>query len=284
MQLAGLRSLLFIPATSATFLEKAHERGADAVIVDLEDAIHPARKDEARALAGPAVQSLAARGLTVLLRVNAERSQWLADLDAAPLRALAGLMLPKVESAAQVHAFAEAVAERERALGIAEPRQIAALVESPLGVLRAAEIAEANAPLAALGFGAEDYCAHMGLPPGPDALRWPAQQLVVAARAHGLACWGLADSIAEVADLGRLKKSIAEARALGFTGSVAIHPKQVPLFNEGFSPSAEERAWARRVTEAAAAASAAGLGAVLLDGRMIDKPVVERAFRVLAQR
>ena len=220
----------------------------------------------------------------MFLRINAERSQWQADLASAPLALLAGVLLPKVESAAQLQAFGEELAKHERAQGVSTPLRIAALVESPLGVLRAAEIAAASERLCALGFGTEDYCAQIGLPPGPDALRWPAQQLVVAAHAYGLACWGLADSIAEVADLARLGAAVAQARAIGFTGSVSIHPKQVPVMNAGFSPSEEERAWARRVVEAAAAAQAAGQGVVLLDGRMVDKPIVDRANRVLAQR
>jgi citrate lyase subunit beta/citryl-CoA lyase len=101
------------------------------------------------------------------------------------------------------------------------------------------------------------------------------------AHAYGLACWGLAGSIAAVDDVAGFEHTVRSGRAMGFTGSVCIHPRQVPIVNRGFSPSAEERAWAERVVAADEAASRAGLGAVLLDGRMIDRPIVHRARRWL---
>jgi citrate lyase subunit beta/citryl-CoA lyase len=101
--------------------------------------------------------------------------------------------------------------------------------------------------------------------------------VLTCAHAHGLQCWGLAASIAEIQDLAAFEQSVLAARAMGFTGSVCIHPRQVPVVNRGFSPNAEERAWAARIVDADHAARAAGLGAVLLDGRMVDKPIVDRA-------
>ena len=117
--------------------------------------------------------------------------------------------------------------------------------------------------------------------PEPAALAWPAHQVLTCAHAHGLACWGLAGSIAAVGDVAGFEPTVRAGRALGFTGSVCIHPRQVPIVNRGFSPSSEELAWAERVVAADEAASRAGLGAVLLDGRMIDRPIVQRARRWL---
>ncbi len=136
--------------------------------------------------------------------------------------------------------------------------------------------------MCALGFGAEDYAGALGVPPEPAALAWPAQQVVTCAHAFGLQCWGVAGSIAVVDDLAGFEQTVRAARAMGFTGSVCIHPRQVPVVNQGFSPSADERAWAARVVAADDAARATGLGAVLLDGRMIDRPIVDRARRWLA--
>ncbi len=279
MPLKPLRSLLFLPATSEHLLAKATERGADALVIDLEDAIPPDRKAEARPMARAAVAQLAQRGATVLLRVNSEPALWAQDLQGMPLAQLAAVMLPKVETLAQLENFAQALKTRAVDNGHPPP-PIAALLETPLGVLAAEQIAQYPA-LCALGFGAEDYAGALGVPPDPAALAWPAQKVLTCAHAYGLACWGLAGSIAAVDDVAGFEHTVRSGRAMGFTGSVCIHPRQVPIVNRGFSPSAEERAWAERVVAADEAASRAGLGAVLLDGRMIDRPIVHRARRWL---
>jgi len=284
MQLSACRSLLFLPADAVAFVAKAHERGADAAILDLEDAILPQHKAPARQQVAPASRTLAGRGLPVLLRVNADPQAWRLDLEAADLACLHAIMLPKVESGAQVAALDDALERLERASATPRRVAIAALVESPLGIVRAAEIASACSRLCALGFGAEDYAAAMSIAPEPDNLKWAAQQVTNAARAFGLGCWGLADSIANLADMDRFEASVRQARNLGFTGSVAIHPRQVPVINRGFSPSDAEREWARRVVQAADTGRAEGRGVVVLDGRMIDQPLVERARGWLASR
>lgn len=270
------RSLLFLPASAEHLLAKATERGADALVVDLEDSIPLGRKPSARPLARAAVQELARRGATVVLRINSEPALWHQDLQGMPVQHLAAVMLPKVETPSQLNELAQALQE----LGGDQSPPIAALIESPRGVLAAAQLAEHPA-LCALGFGAEDYAAALGVPASPAALSWPAYQVLTCAHAHGLQCWGLAASIADVHDLQTFEQSVLAGRAMGFTGSVCIHPRQVPVVNRGFSPSDEERAWAARVVAADETARAAGLGAVLVDGRMVDKPIVDRARRWL---
>jgi citrate lyase subunit beta/citryl-CoA lyase len=277
MRVKAARSLLFLPATSPQLLPKATERGADALIVDLEDAVPPARKAEARPMATAALRDLAARGAELLLRVNAEQALWEEDIAAIPSGIALTVMLPKVESAAQVEALATALAAR------GQDAAIAALVETPRGVLEAARIATASPRLCALGFGAEDYAAAIGLAPAPVSLSVPAQMVGVAAHAHGLAFWGLAGSVAETADMDAFGALVRLSRQLGFTGTVCIHPRQVPVANEGFGPTPEEIAWAGRVVAAAEEARARGQGAVLLDGRMIDRPIEDRARRWLAR-
>jgi citrate lyase subunit beta / citryl-CoA lyase len=275
MQLKAARSLLFLPAIAPHLLPKATARGADALIVDLEDSVPPARKAEARPMAAAALRELAARGAQVLLRVNADPALRDADIAAIPPGIPLTVMLPKVESAGEV----EALAERLAARGIAAP--IAALVETPRGVLEVARIAAASPRLCALGLGAEDYAASMSLDPDPLTLTGPAQMVAVAAHAHGLGFWGLVGSIAETQDMDAFGALVRLSRRIGFTGTVCIHPRQVPVANAGFGPTAEEIAWARRVVQAAEAARAAGQGAVLLDGRMIDRPIEDRARRWL---
>jgi citrate lyase subunit beta / citryl-CoA lyase len=301
MNLKSLRSLLFIPATSTALLPKATQRGADALIVDLEDAIPFEQKPQARPLAANAIRSLTERGATVLLRLNSEPELWRQDLAQQPLHLLAGVMLPKVESFDQIEALAVVLAalvpgDATQASHTSQTSQtsnssrtslvsrssvpITIQIETPRGVLNAAAIC-AHPDLAAVGFGAEDYSAALAVPPTPSALAWPAQQVVTCAHAFSLPCWGLAASIAQIDDPATYAVSVREARAMGFTGTVCIHPNQVQLANQGFSPSAAELAWAQRVVEADRNARAEGIGAILLDGRMIDRPIVERARRWL---
>jgi citrate lyase subunit beta / citryl-CoA lyase len=279
--LTMLRSLLFIPATAPQFLAKAAERGAGAIIIDLEDAVLPERKVAARPLAADACRMLAAQGITVLLRVNSDAA-WLAyDLAHAPLDCIHAIMLPKVDDAAQVQALAQRLEALEARFKLTQPVRIAALIESPGGVLRADAIATAHQRLTALAFGAEDYCTAMGIAPLPHALVLPVQMITMAAHAAGLECWGLAAGIGTIDDTTAYAATARTARELGFTGAMAIHPRQVAILNEAFSPSAEEITWARRVKVAAMAATARGDGAITLDGRMIDKPIVDRALRLL---
>lgn len=282
MRLIDARSLLFVPATSSHLLAKAAQRGADALIVDLEDAVPLERKAEAREMAARAVEQLASQA-PVLVRVNSAMELLQADIAALPLARLQAVLLPKVESAAQVQALAELLAERG-GRG-AEPLPIVALIETPLGVVRAEMIAAAHRSLCALGFGAEDYAAEMLVEPLPDSLLWPAQALTNCARAFGLACWGLPGSVAEIGDMKAFATLVQQARSIGFSGTVCIHPRQIGVANTGFGPSGKELAWARKVLAADEDARAQGLGAVTLDGRLIDRPIVERAKRWLeAQR
>lgn len=279
MQIKQFRSLLFVPATSEHLWEKASQRGADAVVIDLEDAIPIEKKELARAMAPKAIQLLKDKGADVVLRVNSDPQLWEQDLVGMPLKSLSAVMLPKVETKDQVEAFSKALTQHCSAT----PPPIAALLETPLGVLATSQIA-GHPSLCALGFGAEDYSGAIGVHPHALALTWPAQQVITGAHAYGLQCWGMAGSIAEVKDLDAFGKDVEFARSIGFTGSVCIHPNQVAIVNRGFSPSAAELEWAQKVVDADEAARAKGLGAVLLEGKMIDKPIVDRARRWLAAR
>lgn len=273
MRLKAARSLLFVPAIAPRMLEGVAARGTDAVIVDLEDSVSPERKAEARTAAAPAIEMLA-RHLPVLVRVNAEPEIWKADLAALPVDLLAAVMLPKIEAPGQVQEIAAALTAT-----CGSGRPIVALVESALGVLRVAQIAQASPTLVALGFGAEDFAAQMGVEPMPASLSAPAQQVTLAAHAFGLACWGLAASVAQIDDMAAFEQSVKQARAIGFTGTVCVHPRQVAVANAGFGPTPEELTWARQVLAAAELAGEKGKGAFAFRGRMVDRPILERARR-----
>ena len=283
-QALGLRSLLFVPALSEGFVEKAHTRGADAVIVDLEDSIAPDAKARARAAVPDVVARIAAHGLPVFVRVNNEPAHLAADLEAAGASPAAGVFLPKAEDVAQVRRVGEALHAAEHARG--RPVGSIALVlllESALALLRAGELAACDPRAVALGFGSEDYATVMGVRPTFEAMRVPAQLLAIAARAHGLAAWGVAGSIAEFTDLELFRRMAEGAQQSGFTGSIAIHPKQVPVVNEVFGVSQAEAREAQEIVTAFDEALAQGKAAVAHKGKMLDIPVVARARMVLAR-
>ena len=276
MQLNDLRSLLFVPATATSMLQKARQRGADAIIIDLEDGVAAERKAEARGLAAEAIADLAGHA-RLLARVNSAPDLLAADIASLPLDKLQAIMLPKVETAAQLDEAAEAMVA---AVGANAP-PIAALVETPKGVLLAETFA-IHPSLCALGFGAEDFASELSVEPEPEALSWAAQKVITCARAYGLACWGLPGSIAETQDMDAFGRLVQMARRIGFNGTVCVHPRQVPVANTGFAPTAQQLEWAHKVIAAHEDARAKGLGAVKVDGRMIDRPIVERARRYIS--
>lgn len=275
----ALRSILFVPALAARAAERAHERGADALVVDLEDAIAPDRKSDARRAAAPMCATFAARGRPVLLRINGPAELRDADLEVPAASPVDCVMLPKVESAATVRA----VRARLDALGAGGRVALAPLIETPRGLLRAEEIAGADPSVVALGFGAGDLAVEVGVGPTPALCEPAAWRIAMVAHAHGLACWGVAGSIGDVADLDALRAAARRARELGFTGTPVVHPSQVPVANEVFGVAHEELVHAHGVLAAWEAMQARGEGVALLDGRLVEAPAVRAARRTVAR-
>ena len=273
--LQALRSALFVPLADERFVAKAHERGADALLLDLEDSVPPAHKLAARARMPEAVRKLAALGATVMVRVNSLPEWFADDLKAAAQTQATVIFLPKVESVDQVLAA-------ERLLG-SNPAKLVAMLESPSAVLAANEISRAGTRLAGLVFGSEDYCGVLGISSASAALDWPAQMVATVARARGLAAIGLPGPVSEIADIGAFSRLLERAKTMGFTGCTCIHPKQVAAANRVYSPSAEEIALAREIVTAFEAAVREGRGAFALHGRMIDAPIVDQARATLAR-
>ena len=276
------RSLLFVPVTRTDFVAKAHTRGADAIQLDLEDAVAPNQKAAAREALPAAVAEVAGHGIDVVIRVTRPWRLLVRDLEASVLPGVRAIALPKVPSAAHIRACAEIVAEVEAERGL-EPGGISfiAMVESAEGVLNVREIAAAHPRVVALTLGAEDYATDLGIAPEPDLLQGAKEQLIVAARAAGVLPYGLLGTVAHYADADAFTQTVANSRRLGFVGSSAIHPSQVPILNAGFSPSEEEAAHAERLVAAYTKAKAEGMGAIEFEGTMVDEPVAERAKKLL---
>ena len=280
------RSMLYVPATSEKFIEKAHERGADAIKIDLEDAVALAEKPRARALVRSAAKTVARGGADVLVRINRPLRMAVDDLEASVWPEVHGLVLPKVESADHIGFLAEIITELEDERDMQRGHiKLMALIETPRGYSNVRDIAHSSERLSAIALGQEDFSAEMGMvePEGMSLLSYY-QTVQVAAREAGILPIGYPGSIAEFTDLELFKSNALIARKLGFDGGACIHPKQVPILNEAFTPTDDEIDRSERMVAAYDAAMAAGDGAVAFEGKMIDVPVVARAERILSIR
>lgn len=277
-----MRSLLYVPANSERFLAKAHERNADAIILDLEDGVVPAEKVSARAGLAMAASRARRGGAEIFVRINTSEEHRDKDAEAAARVGAFGLFVPKVREPQilrDLDAMLEAV---ERALGRA-PLRFVPMIEDPGAVLDARAIATASPRVLALVTGGEDLSAAMDAKPDSEAIRFAMMLVHFAAKAAGVASFGLLRSIADFRDLESVRASAREARAMGFDGATCVHPAVVPILNEAFSPSPPELERARAMVAAFEDATAKGLGAFLFDGKMVDLAVYEQARRTIAR-
>ncbi|MBL28140.1 MAG: CoA ester lyase [Rhodospirillaceae bacterium] len=271
------RSVLFLSPLSEKHLAKAPSLGADGIMLDLEDAIRPEDKPAARARLPEAVAGLRAGGITdVLVRVNAPWLLAFEDIRAAVSAGVDYVTLPKVETPGRVAVIGELLDELEA--GDAPRTRLLLQIESALGLEALPAILRASPRVSAVMLGPEDFALDMGAMPTIAANEWANVQVLAAARAAGVTPLGFPGSIAMIDDFPTFRTQIERAKELGFRGAAVIHPKQVAIVNEVFAPTAEELAAARRIVDAAATAEA---GAFLLDGKMIDPPIVVRAQTLL---
>jgi citrate lyase subunit beta/citryl-CoA lyase len=279
------RSLLYVPVTAERFVERAHTRGADAITLELEDGVAPSEKERARGLVGSAAPIVGQSGADVLVRINRPWQLAVEDIEASVGKDVRGLVLPKVDTADHVRAVAEVVEAVERERGLPVGHTVFFLrIESPEGVLNVAEIADAHPRVVALGLGAGDFSFSLGVSHSGLAVTIAAYQVVLATVAAGRAPLGLASTITDFADLEEFRLVAGEARRLGFRGAPCIHPSQVPVLNDVFSPTPEERERAQRIIEEYETALAQGVGAIMTtSGEFVDIPVYEYAKRTLAQ-
>jgi citrate lyase subunit beta/citryl-CoA lyase len=287
-----LRSLMFVPGHRPRMVQRAlglgefAPIGLDVAILDLEDGVPPDEKDHARA----AIASvLAARSNgdspARYVRVNKDPGARDADLAAVLRAGLDGIVAAKIDDPDEIIGLSRDLDEREEAAGLAHGSiRVMPSIESARGLIEAHAIAAATDRVVALLFGAEDFARDLGLPAEREAeaaeLLYARSAVVVAAVA---ARREAIDGIwPDVADADGLRRDALQARRLGFTGKSLIHPGQIETINDVFSPNAAEVSYARRVVDAFDRAQAKGDGAVALDGKLLDQPIVERARRTLA--
>jgi citrate lyase subunit beta/citryl-CoA lyase len=269
-----LRSLLYVPAHSERFIAKAHQRGADAIVLDLEDAVPEADKTSARDSLAATIASVTQAGAAAFVRINAGARQR-EDALVATSAGAHGLFIPKAGDPSALEALAGTLRPLEAKLGRAATPFVA-MIEDPAAMLDARALARVQRVMG-LSFGAEDFTAVTGGTPNPEVLRTPKLAVHYAAKAEGKLSFGLLQSIADYGDLDMMAAAAREAKAHGFDGATCIHPSGVAILNQGFAPTEAERDWAARVLKTAESADAA----FSLDGRMVDAPVLARARRIL---
>lgn len=282
--LPAWRSLLFCPANGQRFVDKAHTRGADAIILDLEDAVAPTDKPAARAALSGAVTTVGQAGADVLVRINRELDLAVEDIRAAVAPGVRALVVPKVMGPEHLQLLAELIEAREQALGMtAGHTGLLALVESPPALEKLPAIARAHPRMVGLAIGGEDLATDLHAEPGADTLYVAKMLGLHAARAAGILPVGTLAGVSALADHDGYRAMLKRSRSLGFACATCVHPAQVPLLNAAFGPSPAELARARELVAAYQAGLARGMGAVKFENLMVDRPVAERARQLLAR-
>jgi citrate lyase beta subunit len=293
------RSLLAVPATRRKMAEKALASAADAVFLDLEDAVAPDSKAAARGDVVSALKELDWQGRLKLYRANAlDTPYFYRDLIGVVEEAggaLDAVIVPKVNRPEDLHVVSTLLSQLELAMDLEKDRiKIEAQIESAEGLVNAGEISRATDRLTALHFGPGDFAASVSMPqssigvmdewdeayPG-HRFHYAMQSIVVAARAAGLRV--LDGPVADYGDEEGLRRSCLIARSLGFDGKWCIHPAQIEIVNEGFSPTAREVDWAKKVVAAYEEANVASSGSVSVDGQMVDAASIKLARNTLGK-
>ena len=278
------RSFIFVPGNRENMLERAKSFKADVIMVDLEDSVPPREKASARDMAKDWVPALSRQGQRVMVRVNSlDTGLTRSELETLVSPDLYGISLGKVESKWNIRDVDRMLSAIEPLAGVGlGSTKVVAWAETASALVDARDIAVSSQRVIALAFGAEDFTNDMGIERSDsgDEVQVPRSLVPVAARAANVA--SLDSPFVAFQDPEALRADAQKARQMGFTGKHAIHPAQLDIINEVFSPAPDEVAYARRIMDAWGKAEAEGRGSLALDGRMVDVPVVKRAQNLLA--
>ncbi|GEP60886.1 HpcH/HpaI aldolase/citrate lyase family protein [Reyranella soli] len=278
------RSILYVPGNVPKFIDKAHERGADCILVDLEDSVTVAEKPTARAMLPETMKKVVRGGADVAVRINRPMRLAIPDIEAAVRPGLAALFITKTEGVQHLRLLDEAVSELERERGMPVGSVgFGAMIEHPRALAELNDIAERGPRVIAMMLGGEDFALETGSIPSDESLELPKRLVAFAAQAHGVAMIGILGTVADYSDPAAYKKSAERAQRFGFSGGTCVHPGLVQALNEAFTPSAEDVAYARKLIAADEKAAAEGRGSFTVDGKMIDIPVIDRARRLIAR-
>jgi len=278
------RSLMYVPVNVEKYVDKAHTRGADVIQLDLEDSVPPAEKDRARTLIETAAARVRRGGADVVVRINRPLSLAVRDLEHAICRDVDGVALTKIDSASHVKLLDELVSEIElkKGLEIGHTKFIT-MIETADAFARIDEIPRASARVVAMNIGGEDFALDCDMQPDDDVLLHPKQRMIIAARAAGVMPLGFIGTVAGFGDWDKFRAMVRRSRRFGFDGAGCIHPGQVAIVNEEYSPREEDIAYARKIVAMNTQTLQSGRGSFALDGKMIDIPIIVRAEKLIAR-
>lgn len=274
------RSRLYLPGNTPKFMINAGIHKPDGIILDLEDSVALAKKDEARLLVRNALRQVNFYGAERMVRIN-QIPKGLDDLDYVVPHNVNGVLVPKCETADQIRQVEERITKISQEKNIDYPVYLMPIIESALGVVNAYQIASASENVVVLGIGLEDYTADLGTQRTKEGREtfFARSQIVNAARAAGIQP---IDSVfLDVSDMDALRDFVLESKSLGFDGMGCIHPRQIQVIHEAFAPTAEEIEKAQKIVNAFHDATEQGLGVVSLGSKMIDPPVVKMAQKTI---
>ena len=276
------RSLLYVPVNVERFVEKAHTRGADVLQLDLEDAVPPAEKANARKLVEKNAARVRRGGADVVVRINQPLSLAVRDLEHSICPDVDGIAITKADSASHVRLLDQLVTELEEKRGMPVGHtKFLVMIETTDAFSRIDEIPRASPRTVGMLIGGEDFALDMNAQPDGDVLLHPKQRMIIAARAAGVMPLGFIGTVADFSDWDRFRDMVRRARRFGFDGAGCIHPGQVKIVNEEYTPSEEEVAYAHKVIQMDKEAAASGRGSFQIEGKMIDIPVVVRAEKLI---
>lgn len=276
------RSLMYVPVNVDKYVDKAHTRGADVIQLDLEDSVPPAEKADARKRVEQAAAKVRRGGADVVVRINQPLSLAVRDLEHSICPDVDGIACTKIDSASHVKLLDELVTELEEKRGMAVGHtKFITMIETADAFFRIREIVGASARTVACNIGGEDFALDCNMQPSGEALFYPKQHMIIAANAAGIIPLGFVDSVAGFGDWDKFRKMVRRSRDFGFMGAGCIHPGQVTIVNEEYTPTTEEVEYARKVIKLNDEAAKTGRGSFSLDGKMIDIPIIVRAGKLL---
>ena len=276
------RSLMYVPVNVDKYVDKAHTRGADVIQLDVEDSVPPAEKAKARTLVEAAAKKVRRAGADVVVRINRPLSLAVRDLEHSICPDVDAIACTKVDSASHIRLLDELVTELEEKRGMPVGHtQFIAMVETADAFFRIHEIVRASPRIIATCIGGEDFALDNNMQPTGEALFYPKQHMVFAANSAGIMPIGFIDSVAGFGDWDKFRKMVRRSRDFGFMGAGCIHPGQVTIVNEEYTPTADEVEFARKIIKLDKEAAASGRGSWSLDGKMIDIPIIVRAQKLI---
>ena len=275
------RSQLYVPANNQKFINKAHLRGSDAVILDLEDSLSQKAKKDVLKNLKEIIPTVSQNGTDVLVRINSSRSLYEEELEHCIYPKLNAIVIPKLSKTKHIKRIIKIIDNLEKSRKIKNNIKILGLIEDTRGFFNAKKLSKASKRIISLILGFEDFSLNTRIAPKEEFLIFPKQFLLLICRYSNLIPYGFLDSISDFSNLSKLDKIARKSYEFGFEGSSCIHPSSIPILNNAFTPSKKEEEEAKKVIEVFEECLSKDLNVTKFKNKMIDLPIYKRALKVV---